>query len=216
MKTLQIPYVTDLSDDCSLYILSKLRSTGSKINIDSVNWPESYPDNRKTDVFCFHDGKRLFLLFDCEGNDIMAKVAEDLGPVAGDSCVEFFVSPDPASPVYWNFEFNAIGRKNVSTRSVRNNPRRLSPEELAQIRIITSEGSTPFEEKRGFHKWWLLAVIPLELIGIHYEGQPIEMKANFYKCAANTSSPHYLSWAPIDTEKPDFHRTDFFAKIILS
>ena len=27
------------------------------------------------------------------------------------------------------------------------------------------------------------------------------------------SLPHYLSWMPIDTPKPDFHRPEFFGKI---
>ncbi|MDE6137165.1 MAG: hypothetical protein K2F97_06800, partial [Muribaculaceae bacterium] len=58
-------------------------------------------------------------------------------------------------------------------------------------------------------------VIPLDLIGVHYEGKPVEMRGNFYKCASATSQPHYLSWNPIDTPEPDFHRPEFFGKLIL-
>ena len=43
----------------------------------------------------------------------------------------------------------------------------------------------------------------------------ITMMANFYKCADLTSTPHFLSWAPIDTPEPDFHRPEFFAPITL-
>ncbi|MDE5921249.1 MAG: hypothetical protein K2G82_06535, partial [Paramuribaculum sp.] len=30
-----------------------------------------------------------------------------------------------------------------------------------------------------------------------------------------TSEPHYLSWAPITTPQPDFHRPEFFGNITL-
>ena len=31
-------------------------------------------------------------------------------------------------------------------------------------------------------------VIPLDLINVRFDGQPIEMKGNFYKCASATSA----------------------------
>ena len=34
---------------------------------------------------------------------------------------------------------------------------------------------------------------------------------NLYKCGDNLSHPHFLSWQPIDTPQPDFHRPEFFA-----
>lgn len=42
------------------------------------------------------------------------------------------------------------------------------------------------------------------------------MKANFYKCGDGLTVPHYLSWSPIVTEKPDFHRPEFFNQIKLA
>jgi hypothetical protein len=40
--------------------------------------------------------------------------------------------------------------------------------------------------------------------------------ANFYKCGDELSVPHYISWAPIEAEKPNFHRPDCFGKMVLS
>jgi hypothetical protein len=34
--------------------------------------------------------------------------------------------------------------------------------------------------------------------------------ANFYKCGDDTSKRHYLSWNPVKTAKPDFHRPEYF------
>lgn len=43
------------------------------------------------------------------------------------------------------------------------------------------------------------------------DGQTI--KANFYKCGDELQTPHFLSWNPINIEKPDFHRPDFFGSL---
>ena len=86
---------------------------------------------------------------------------------------------------YWNFEFNCIGTVNASHRI------------------------------EGIFTWNLLVVIPLDLIGVEYKGEALKMRGNFYKCASAASQPHYLSWNPIDTPAPDFHRPEFFGDIIL-
>ncbi len=215
MKQLIIPYIKDLESHSPEEIELMLERHGARIVIDQVNWPDTFPDNRLTTATVGHDDKTLYINFFCRGEHLKAEVDADLGPVANDSCVEFFVSPDPASGRYWNFEFNAIGRKNVSTRIERPNPRRLDTTELASIRTYPSAGTNSFAERNGLHNWNLLVAIPLELIGVKYAGHPIEMKGNFYKCSGKTSSPHYMSWAPITTDRPDFHRPEFFGSIIL-
>ena len=37
----------------------------------------------------------------------------------------------------------------------------------------------------------------------------------FYKCGDKTAHPHFLSWNPVGTPAPDFHRPDFFGELIL-
>ena len=41
----------------------------------------------------------------------------------------------------------------------------------------------------------------------------LEARMNLYKCGDNLSHPHFLSWRPIATEKPDFHRPEFFERV---
>jgi hypothetical protein len=36
---------------------------------------------------------------------------------------------------------------------------------------------------------------------------------NVYKCGDNLPVPHFISWNPITTENPDFHRPDFFGQM---
>jgi hypothetical protein len=41
-----------------------------------------------------------------------------------------------------------------------------------------------------------------------FEG--LTLRGNLYKCADKSKTPHYLSAFPVETEKPDFHRPEFF------
>ena len=36
---------------------------------------------------------------------------------------------------------------------------------------------------------------------------------NLYKCGDDLSCPHYLSWRPVGTPAPDFHRPEFFEPV---
>ena len=42
-----------------------------------------------------------------------------------------------------------------------------------------------------------------------------EFKGNFYKCGDETEIEHYLMWNRVETEKPDYHRPEYFGKFIL-
>ena len=43
--------------------------------------------------------------------------------------------------------------------------------------------------------------------GFHFGG---EMHCNFYKCGDLTEVLHYLAWAPLSCETPDYHRRQDF------
>ena len=58
-------------------------------------------------------------------------------------------------------------------------------------------------------------MIPFRLIGIDAGHLPARIRANFYKCGDKTAHPHFLSWSPVSTEKPDFHRPEFFGELYL-
>lgn len=131
-----------------------------------------------------------------------------------DSCVEFFLKV-PGSEEYWNFEFNCIGTVNASHRKDRKNPTRLTDAEIDRIKRYASCGTSPFNEMEGLFPWTLTIAIPFDLIGLDPKILPVTIEGNFYKCASGTSMPHYLSWAPIKTEAPNFHCPEFFGQILL-
>ena len=105
------------------------------------------------------------------------------------------------SDEYWNFEFNCAGVANASHRRTRPEPVRLTAEELASI-VRRPEGDVPD------------VAIPWRLTGI-VPAAGTRFKENVYACASKALHPYYMSFAPIATEKPDFHRPEHFVDFIL-
>ena len=97
----------------------------------------------------------------------------------------------------------------------RNNREHAPAEVTARIQRWSSLGRTPFEERMEDTSWEVALVIPYSVFFKHQldslDGKTI--KANFYKCGDELRTPHFLSWNPINIEKPDFHRPDFFGML---
>lgn len=180
--------------------------------IECVNWKDDFPYKPSTSFVIAVSSTRLYVFFSVISKDLRAVNAEDLSPVAQDSCVEFFMQV-PGSEEYWNFEFNCIGTLNGSHRVERPAPTRLLPEELSSIKRYASCGNEPFEEQEGTFCWDLTVSIPLELVGLDADNLPEFIKGNFYKCGSKTAHPHYVSWNAVESTTPDFHRPDCFGKL---
>lgn len=182
--------------------------------IACCNWPEAYPYAPEVRFRMFHTGGRLLLRFDVRERYTAARVTEDNGRVWTDSCVEFFLSLDDKG--YYNFETTAIGRLLLGYRRSREEGVvHATPEVLRSVRRTTTLPPEPFAEREGDNRWSLTLAIPPEALFRHalasWEG--VEARANLYKCGDELSHPHFLSWRPIRTERPDFHRPEFFEPI---
>lgn len=178
------------------------------------NWPEAFPYAPEVQFRMFHTGDRLLLRFDVRERYTAALVTEDNGEVWTDSCVEFFIAPDGEG--YYNFETTAIGRMLLGYRRSRNVGVVHAPGEvLATVRRTTTLPPEPFAEREGDNRWSLTLAIPPRALFRHeldsWEG--VEARANLYKCGDRLSHPHFLSWRPIRTAQPDFHRPEFFEPI---
>ena len=214
MKTLTVPYLPTLDAlGTTEAILDRLESQGARHAIDNANWEEMYPYRPLASFTVAYTDTALYIDFFTRCNYLRAVNYQDQSPVSQDSCVEVFLQPRPGGE-YWNFEFNCIGAINASHRQERPSPVRLSAGELARVRRYPSCGTKPFCEVEGLFAWNLLVVIPFDLMDVTPHAG-MEMRGNFYKCASACTQPHYLSWAPIVSEKPNFHLPEFFGSLIL-
>lgn len=210
---LEIPFLPDLDHLTEPdQITSLLDDKGARGEIDIVNWPEQFPYRPMASFSIAYTHKAIYIDFLTRCNYLLAENTADNSPVSNDSCVEFFLQP-PGDGAYYNFEFNCIGTIYGSRRYGRPNPDRMTSDILAKVKRFPSITPKPFKELEGLFTWSLLVVIPFDLMGLDGTNLPEGFRANFYKCAAGASEPHYLTWAPIKSEKPDFHRPEFFQEI---
>lgn len=176
-----------------------------------VNWPE-YPYAPKASFRVAHSDEVLAVMFEVEERNVRAVTMDDNGPVWEDSCVELFVA-DPADEGYFNFEMNCIGSVLAAHRYSRNSARHFDGACMHRIRRITSLPHATIDSRGDALRWWGVEVIPFELMG--WISAPRRLRANFYKCGDKCEQPHFLSWAPITTPQPDFHRPEFFGEVVL-
>jgi len=213
MKKLTIPYIAELNNIDIELITDILDDYGSGDSVSEVNWRNQFPYKPITLFRIGRSDSAIFIKFQVRGNLLKAIYTEDNDPVYKDSCVEFFCKV-PENEYYANFEFNCIGTCTASQRRNRHvDVQQFSKEEMHSIKRFPSIGTKPFNEMQGSFEWELTVKIPFKLIGIDAEKLPNHLLANFYKCADDTDSPHFVSWNPIETENPDFHRPEFFGEL---
>ncbi len=182
-----------------------------RVNIDNCNWEKEFPYSPSANFSVAHDDDALYIRFRVIEQCTMALVSEDNGEVWTDSCVEFFVAFDDSG--YYNFEFNCIGKMLFAFRKEKPSPEYAPTDVMAMIGRVSTLPDECFEERTGDELDWELNVrIPKEAFFKHninsFTG--LEARANFYKCGDNLSKPHFLSWAPIATDTPNFHIPEFF------
>jgi hypothetical protein len=214
MKQIKILY-NDVLNDIELEAASELMDGfGHRDLVENLNWKETYPYRPITLFNIARSNDSIFIKYSVRGSMLRAIYSNDLEPVNEDSCVEFFCKL-PDSDNYMNFEFNCIGTCNASKRkSKTEGVVRYTLDELAQIKRYPSIGRRAFNEMEGMFEWELTVKIPFTLMGIDPNDLPKKLLGNFYKCADGTDSPHYVSWSPIKTEKPNFHCPEFFGELI--
>ena len=182
--------------------------------IACCNWPEEYPYAPQVGFRMFHTGDYLMLRFDVMERYTAALVAQDNGEVWTDSCVELFIAPD--EEMYYNFETTCIGRMLLGARKSRTEAEHASAGVLASVkRYPTLPSGEPFAEREGDNRWSLTLAIPPQALFRHAltDWSGMQARMNLYKCGDRLSHPHFLSWRPIRTEKPDFHRPEFFERV---
>ena len=214
MKTATVPKIFDCETRPGLKDVSrKLDLYGAQIDINTINWPQfDYAPKVKT--LLGYGNKELYLKYFVDDKYFVARNKETNQNIYEDSCVEFFVAPSDDG--YYNFEINAIGACLMGFGPSKEDRERVNPEIVSKIRRLSSFGKKAQEEEIRDVQWNIVIAIPF---GVFFKHQikdlsGCQFKANFYKCGNRLSVPHYLSWNPITTEKPNFHKPENFGLLV--
>ena len=215
MKIIDVPYVSGAENPDSFDELNALmEAKAAKASIDTVCWPDEFPYAPEAGFAIARTDTRLVILYSVKGLDLRAQALEDNGPVWEDSCCEFFVA-DPCDGTYYNFEMNCIGTLLAAKRKSRSDCTHFGKETLERIKRFSTLEKKAFDESGREFSWKTALCIPFDIIGMEKDRLPKTLKANFYKCGDKTAHPHFLSWNPVETEHPDFHRPEFFGELKL-
>jgi hypothetical protein len=213
MKRLSLHYVESLNNADLESAGEILEELGHRDTIEILNWPKEYSYRPITIFNIARSNDSIFIKYNVHGSMIRAIYSKDQESVNEDSCVEFFCKV-PGNDKYMNFEFNCIGTCKASKRVARNvDVTPFSKEELSMIKRYPSLGRRAFNEMEGMFEWELTVKIPLRIMGIDPANLPEKIDGNFYKCADGTDSKHYVTWNPVKTDIPDFHRPEFFGEL---
>jgi hypothetical protein len=214
MKTLEVNKLKFTTPSPGLDDISEmLNNLKERQIIEEINWDDFNYKPEVKFVIGYTDNEILLKYYITEEYFKAEKTISNQ-MVCEDSCVEFFVSPADDG-IYYNMEFNGIGTCLLGTGTARENSVKADPEIISRIRRMTSAGNNPVGEKKGRFSWTITMAIPLNVF-FHHKIKELKGRtfmANFYKCGDKLSVPHYLTWNPVGTSKPDFHRPDYFGRL---
>lgn len=208
-----VKYVKDV-DIASLASIEKSMAGIDPLNIAVCNWPKEFPYAPQVQLRMCHCGSHLILKWDVREKCTAAKESGDNCRTWTDSCVEFFFQP-AGEDKYYNLEATCIGNLLMGWRSGRKGAIPATDEQLSLIERFPSLGREPFAERLGDNRWSLVLAVPANAY-THSDIKTfcgLKGRFNAYKCGDELSTPHFLSFAPITTQNPDFHRPEFFTEI---
>ncbi len=180
--------------------------------IGCLNWPDAFPYRPEAEFDLCHDGGELHLRFRVKEDAVRAVCAADREHAWEDSCVEFFFDAH-GDGSYYNLECTCIGKLYLCRGEGRHGREFLPEAAYAAIRRRCSLGTEPFGLREAPTAWEVELDVPAAVFGLEtFKG--LHARGNFYKCGDRLPVPHYLTWAPITTPKPDFHRPEYFDTLI--
>ena len=173
--------------------------------IDQYPWdPAGYTPEAR--AWLVREEAGLALLLAAREETVAADVKQWNGEVWKDSCLECFLQPCPGDPRYMNVEVNAAGAGLIGIGEGRDGRKRLAaPPEGLELQVSRHEGG--WWAVRYYLSWGFLEA----MFGADLRGHG-QLRGNFYTCD-ETLHPHFGCWSCIGTEKPDFHRPEYFGTL---
>lgn len=187
------------------------------LQLGEHNWADQYPYCPQVAFRIAHCGRALLLHFRVKENSIRALAERNNGRVWEDSCCELFLQPEEKGD-YYNIECNCAGSLLIGCGPDRHDRERAPHDVLDSVDRWSSLGNASRPQQEGLWQWELALLIPVTALWrSRLESlDGLAARCNFYKCGDLLSQPHFLSWCPVETPKPDFHQPRFFGECLFA
>jgi hypothetical protein len=187
------------------------------------NYLEQSSDHRPISlVKVLHDGSSIFVFFKVADRYVRCVRTAYQSDVWNDSCVEWFARPRQDKG-YFNFEINCLGTLHVHYVE---DPTRIKgklkkstpvPNETGRLLEIRHSVSSAIDPEIAVPMEWTIEMkIPLTFfepfIGPVGALSGQTWRANFNKCADQTSHPTWATWSPVS--ELNFHLPQEFGEIM--
>ena len=184
------------------------------IHINDPCWEQSEPlrliygwagsTQPETTAAMFWNQNGIVVRFRSSEHPVTVRYRNHNDPVNRDSCVEIFLNPNELEDNrYLNFELNAAGLMHLQFGD------EVSREDIVDVDFRIFHIQTRISDSG----WDAKLVIPFSFLRRYYAALLSEWRINLYKCGDRTTHPHYLCWAKIPTEKPNFHQSKYFGRV---
>lgn len=166
------------------------------------------------------DSEAIYVIFKVEDQYVKAIGSKNQDPVCKDSCVEFFFSPEESTQNgYFNLEMNCGGTMLFRHQKIpRKGGKYITDAHIDEIEVAHSMPKIIDKEIKEKTTWVVEYRIPFSILKEYHDfsdpGSGTVWRTNFYKCADETSHPHWITWAPVDKPMPDFHLPSFFGELV--
>lgn len=179
--------------------------------------PEHFPE---VNARIAYDTRAINVIFRVRDRYVKAVADQYQDPVYKDSCVEFFFTPGPdVNEGYFNLEMNCGGTALFHFQKVpRKDPVNISPEDFKRIDVAHTLPEKVDPEITKTVTWVVEYRIPFDMLQHYNAFEPpregSRWRVNLYKCADDTSHPHWLTWSPVSLPEPDFHQPGHFGTLV--
>ena len=179
------------------------------------------PEHRpKVEAKMAHNGQALYVVFRVEDRYVRAVARGYQGNVSRDSCVEFFFTPGvDLGLTYFNVEINCGGAMLFHYNPEGGETVLVDRSDCNRVEIAHSMPEIVDPEIAEPVTWTLEFRLPFDVVEKYCPSATrpspgATWRANLYKCADETSHPHWLTWAPVDFPRPKFHVPECFGTLV--
>ncbi|MBE9586132.1 hypothetical protein IM792_16885 [Mucilaginibacter sp. JRF] len=214
MSEVNISYIPPgaMSEHLFMDDVSAMLDAQQKHTLAPALWSESIPNVSAAFSLAYGDD-HLYIKYYITEPAVKATCYRPNEPVYKDSCVEFFIAFDD-DVKYYNLEFNCAGTCLGQYGSNRTDREFLPASLLSQIKHVTILRGVP----NGGIAWELTLAVPLSVFKYHplLKLSCCKARINAYKCGDDLDQPHHLCWSQIQSIEPNFHRSEYFKRVLFT